>query len=119
MTTRLLRAAVQAGARGIVLSGTGIGNAPPGVARAVADIVDRGVVVALSTRVAAGPVLRRLRRRWWQRPGGGRRRAGRGCPRRRPASRWRCCLSSGRSPRDVSAALGSYACNPPSIERNQ
>jgi L-asparaginase len=53
----LLRAAVHAGADGIVLAGTGVGNAPPGVAGAVSEIVGDGVVVALSTRVAAGPVL--------------------------------------------------------------
>ncbi len=53
----LLRAAARAGARGIVLAGMGIGNAPPGVADAVADLVADGVVVALASRVAAGPVL--------------------------------------------------------------
>jgi L-asparaginase len=53
----LLRAAVRAGADGIVLAGTGVGNAPPGVAEAVSEIVGDGVAVALSTRVAAGPVL--------------------------------------------------------------
>jgi L-asparaginase len=53
----LLRAAVRAGADGIVLAGTGVGNAPPGVADAISEIVGDGVAVALSTRVAAGPVL--------------------------------------------------------------
>jgi L-asparaginase len=53
----LLRASVTAGARGIVLIGTGLGNAPAGIAETVADIVADEVVIALSTRVAAGPVL--------------------------------------------------------------
>jgi L-asparaginase len=34
-----------------------LGNAPAGIAEAVADIVADEVVIALSTRVAAGPVL--------------------------------------------------------------
>ncbi|HEX7827234.1 MAG TPA: asparaginase, partial [Mycobacterium sp.] len=53
----LLRAAVAAGARGIVLAAMGMGNASPGVAECIAEIARAGVVVALSTRVAAGPVL--------------------------------------------------------------
>ncbi|MFC7217104.1 asparaginase [Streptomyces polyrhachis] len=52
----LLRAALAAGARGLVLVGTGAGNATPEYAQAVAEAVGRGVPVALSTRVAAGPV---------------------------------------------------------------
>ncbi|MFC8511374.1 asparaginase [Streptomyces sp. NPDC057411] len=52
----LLNAAVAAGARGIVLVGTGAGNATPEIAEAVARAVDQGVLVVLSTRVAAGPV---------------------------------------------------------------
>ncbi|BBZ29028.1 L-asparaginase [Mycolicibacterium madagascariense] len=53
----LLRAAVAAGARGIVLAALGTGNAPPGVAESVAEICRAGVVVALSTRAAAGPIV--------------------------------------------------------------
>ncbi|MEU8542544.1 asparaginase [Streptomyces sp. NPDC048717] len=52
----LFDAAVAAGARGIVLVGTGAGNATPEIAEAVARAVERGVHVVLSTRVAAGPV---------------------------------------------------------------
>lgn len=52
----LLNAAVEAGARGIVLVGTGAGNATPEIAAAVAAAVARGVLVALTTRVMAGPV---------------------------------------------------------------
>lgn len=52
----LLNAAVAAGARGIVLVGTGAGNATPEVADAVKAAVAQGVLVALTTRVAAGPV---------------------------------------------------------------
>ena len=99
---------MQAGARGIVLSGTGIGNAPPGVAEIVADIVDGGVVVALSTRVAAGPVLGVYG------DGGGSDLVAAGAvPVGLPASQARIALalllSSDRSPRDVSAALEVYA----------
>lgn len=52
----LFEAALGAGARGIVLIGTGAGNATPEFAEAVRRAVDSGVLVALSTRVAAGPV---------------------------------------------------------------
>nr|WSW62384.1 asparaginase [Streptomyces sp. NBC_00998] len=52
----LLNAAVAAGARGIVLIGTGAGNATPEIVDAVKGAVARGVLVALTTRVAAGPV---------------------------------------------------------------
>ncbi|MEU9145435.1 asparaginase [Streptomyces sp. NPDC048349] len=52
----LLNAAVAAGARGVVLVGTGAGNATPEIVDAVKDAVGRGVLVALTTRVMAGPV---------------------------------------------------------------
>ncbi|WP_197374048.1 asparaginase [Mycolicibacterium baixiangningiae] len=52
----LLTAAVAAGARGIVLAGTGIGNANPVVVAAVRELVGDDVAVVLSTRVAQGPV---------------------------------------------------------------
>ncbi|MFD3451059.1 asparaginase [Streptomyces sp. NPDC058691] len=52
----LFDAALQAGARGIVLVGTGAGNATPEFTEAVRRAVDAGVLVAVSTRVAAGPV---------------------------------------------------------------
>ncbi|SDQ12665.1 asparaginase [Quadrisphaera sp. DSM 44207] len=52
----LLRAAVDAGARAVVLEGTGAGNANPALVAAVADVADRGVLVAVTTRVHAGPV---------------------------------------------------------------
>ncbi|MFE7412923.1 asparaginase [Streptomyces laurentii] len=52
----LFDAAVAAGARGVVLVGTGAGNATPEIAAAVARAVDQGVHVVLSTRVSAGPV---------------------------------------------------------------
>jgi L-asparaginase len=104
----LLRAAVQAGARGIVLAGTGIGNAPPGVASTVAEIVDGGVVVALSTRVAAGPVLPIYGH------GGGSDLVGAGAvPVALPASQARIALalllSSDRSPADITKVLQLYA----------
>ncbi|MEU6645142.1 asparaginase [Saccharomonospora sp. NPDC046836] len=46
-----------AGATGIVLETTGAGNANPEIRDAVARLTARGVVVALSTRVHAGPVV--------------------------------------------------------------
>ncbi|WP_046779582.1 asparaginase [Streptomyces yangpuensis] len=52
----LLNAAVEAGARGIVLIGTGAGNATPEIVEAVRAAVAGGVLVALTTRVMAGPV---------------------------------------------------------------
>ncbi|ARE74065.1 asparaginase [Streptomyces sp. NPDC059558] len=52
----LLNAAVEAGARGVVLVGTGAGNATPEIVDAVRAAVARGVLVALTTRVMAGPV---------------------------------------------------------------
>jgi L-asparaginase len=54
--TVLFDAALAAGARGVVLVGTGAGNATPQVARAVRRATEAGVLVAVSTRVAAGAV---------------------------------------------------------------
>ncbi|BBY27501.1 asparaginase [Mycolicibacterium sediminis] len=104
----LLRAAVGAGARGIVLVGTGLGNAPEGIARAVAEIVADGVVVALSTRVPAGPVLPVYGN------GGGYDLVAAGAvPASLPPSQARIALalllSSGATPAAVAGALGDYA----------
>ncbi|WP_086819843.1 asparaginase [Allokutzneria sp. NRRL B-24872] len=52
----LLRASIAAGARGIVLVGAGTGNATPEIAEAVRDATLAGVVVAVTSRCAAGPV---------------------------------------------------------------
>ncbi|MEV7611472.1 asparaginase [Streptomyces sp. NPDC089799] len=52
----LFRASVDAGARGVVLVATGAGNATPEFVEAVAEATARGVLVALTTRVSAGPV---------------------------------------------------------------
>lgn len=52
-----LRVARSRGAVGVVLAGTGVGNAGPGYAEAVADLVASGNAVVLSSRVMAGPVL--------------------------------------------------------------
>lgn len=52
-----LRASLAAGATGIVLQGTGNGNANPALCRAVADATAGGTVVVTSTRVDAGPVV--------------------------------------------------------------
>lgn len=40
----------------VILMGTGVGNAGPGFARAVANATDNGTPVVLSTRVNSGPV---------------------------------------------------------------
>jgi L-asparaginase len=53
----LLDAAESAGAGGVVLEATGAGNANPQICDAVAGLTKAGVVVALSTRVHAGPVV--------------------------------------------------------------
>ncbi|MDQ1677149.1 MAG: L-asparaginase [Actinomycetota bacterium] len=52
-----LDAYVAVGADGLVLQGTGLGNANPAVAAAVGRLTDAGVAVVLSTRVHSGPVL--------------------------------------------------------------
>ncbi|MCH6472398.1 asparaginase [Sinomonas terrae] len=51
-----LRASLAAGAAGIVLQGTGSGNANPELCAAVAEATAGGAVVVTSTRVHAGPV---------------------------------------------------------------
>ena len=55
----LLRASLQAGAAGVVLQGTGTGNANRALCRDVADATAAGVVVVTSTRVEAGAVVPR------------------------------------------------------------
>jgi L-asparaginase len=52
----LLRAAVAAGAAGVVLEAFGAGNVPPPVAAAAADLVAGGVPVLVCSRVSAGTV---------------------------------------------------------------
>ncbi|MHA7154801.1 asparaginase [Arthrobacter sp. TMN-50] len=53
----MIEAALAAGAAGIVLEATGIGNANPVMCTAVADATAAGAVVVTSTRVPAGPVV--------------------------------------------------------------
>jgi L-asparaginase len=55
----LLRACLHAGAAGIVLQGTGTGNANRELCREVADATAAGIVVVTSTRVDAGAVVPR------------------------------------------------------------
>jgi L-asparaginase len=52
----LLRAAVAAGAAGVVLEAFGAGNVPPPVAAAAAELVTAGVPVLVCSRVPSGPV---------------------------------------------------------------
>jgi len=52
----LVRAAVAAGARGVVLAGTGVGNTAPDVIDAVGEAVAAGVTVLVASRVPEGPV---------------------------------------------------------------
>lgn len=49
-----LEAVVDAGAQGVVLEGTGAGNANSTITDTVAELTARGVVVLLSTRVSSG-----------------------------------------------------------------
>ena len=56
-TPELLQHAAADGARAVVLAGTGIGNAGPGFAEAVAALTADGVHVILSTRTPWGPVV--------------------------------------------------------------
>lgn len=53
----LLRSSLQAGAAGVVLQGTGTGNANREICREVAAATAAGVVVVTSTRVEAGAVV--------------------------------------------------------------
>ncbi|GGG67864.1 L-asparaginase [Kocuria dechangensis] len=56
-TPDLLDFAVQFGAQAVVLAGTGVGNAGPGFAENVAQAVESGCAVVLSTRAPWGPVV--------------------------------------------------------------
>ncbi len=58
MKADLVHAAVQCGARGIVLAGVGNGNASAVAIEALAEAARRGVVVVRSTRSSSGAVLR-------------------------------------------------------------
>jgi len=53
----LIRAAVDAGAEGIVIQALGIGNVNVPVFEAAREAIDRGIVVVISTRVPNGRVL--------------------------------------------------------------
>jgi L-asparaginase len=58
-TPDLMDSAVQSGAQAIVLAGTGVGNAGPGFSENVAQAVESGCAVILSTRAPWGPVVPR------------------------------------------------------------
>lgn len=51
-----VEAAVQAGARGLVLAGVGRGGAPPAMSRALRRATERGVTVVISNRTGSGRV---------------------------------------------------------------
>lgn len=53
----LIRSAIEAGARGLVVLGTGTGNLNDSLVAAIADATASGVLVALGTRAASGPVV--------------------------------------------------------------
>lgn len=54
---QLLHEAVRAGATGLVLAGTGVGNAGPGYAETVQELTSAGIPVVLASRTLAGPVV--------------------------------------------------------------
>lgn len=60
MDAGAVKAALDAGARGIVLAGVGDGNASQATIAALADAVKAGVVVVRSSRTGSGPVLRNI-----------------------------------------------------------
>jgi L-asparaginase len=105
----LLRAAVGAGATGVVLLGTGVGNGPPDLTPLVQRLTDDGVVVGLSSRVPNGPVLP-----VYGNGGGADLVAAGAVPLSRlPASQARIVLalllSTGAGPTQVAALLADYA----------
>ncbi|MET1153007.1 asparaginase domain-containing protein [Arthrobacter sp.] len=53
----LARAAVDAGAKGVIIAGTGVGNGNHQILEWVEEAVDAGIAVGLSTRVPEGPVV--------------------------------------------------------------
>jgi L-asparaginase len=58
MNGDLIRAAVEMGAKGIVLAGVGNGNASKLAIAAMAEAREQGVVIVRSTRSSSGAVLR-------------------------------------------------------------
>ena len=58
MDPKLIEAAIQSGAKGIVVAGVGDGNMPKAVLESLAAAVKKGTVVVRSTRLESGLVLR-------------------------------------------------------------
>ncbi|SEH14711.1 L-asparaginase [Natronorubrum sediminis] len=56
VTGELLEAALECGAEGLVVEGTGLGNATPGLAEGVRDAVESGVPVVVTSRCLEGRV---------------------------------------------------------------
>jgi len=52
-----LIAAARDGAQGVILAGTGVGNAGPGYVEAIKQLADLGVPVVLASRAPSGPVV--------------------------------------------------------------
>lgn len=53
----LAQAAVEAGARGVIIAGTGAGNGNNAILKWVLQAVEKGIVVGLGTRVSEGSVV--------------------------------------------------------------
>jgi len=59
MSADVVRAVCDLGAPGLVVEGMTSGGIPPGIVPALRDVIQRGTVVALTTRCPAGRVIRR------------------------------------------------------------
>ncbi|NEE03733.1 asparaginase [Phytoactinopolyspora halotolerans] len=55
----LVRAAIEAGARGIVVAALGAGNVPPSMAKEIRAAVEVGIATVVTSRTGAGPVVPR------------------------------------------------------------
>ena len=95
MNDRLVRALVGDGARGLALVAFGRGNVPPSIVPALAEAVDAGVLVTVSSRCVAG----RVRPRYGYDGGGLHLSKHRRDPRRRSVGREGAAAADGRARR--------------------